>query len=145
MTNLDVIAWLNSDILNEYQHFLFYLHSSMMLTGLERVYLVDILKKHAESEMEHILEFGHKIRSYGAEVVSINNSQRYFPNLLTRAKDILEYAITMEKEVVQNYHLRHEMFEKLDPKDISLLVFIEEQIEHSQHDIDELIQILAGM
>lgn len=138
MTKLEAAKLLNEDLRNEYKHMLFYLHSANILMGMDRLYLADKLSEHAKSEMEHVQQFAHKIRALGLRPVSglLSNT---FPEFDTAA-NILAYALEMEQEVVRNYHERHKQLQETG--DVSLVVFIEDQIQDSQEDIDELLQIL---
>lgn len=129
---------LNEDLKNEYKHFHFYLHSSHCVQGIERFYLFDFLQKQAKSELEHINEFAHKINSLGVTPTTDVNP---FPKGLISSNSILHYAIDMEKEVVNNYHVRRKQAEEVG--DVSIVVFLEDQIEDSQNDVDELLIILG--
>lgn len=143
---LKLIDLLNGDLINEYKHMLFYTHAANMLIGMERLYLADKLKEHAASEMQHVFQFAQKIHSngltpnYGFEIPGIED----FP---IGAKDILNMAIKLEEEVVHNYHVRHQQASELHAetgKHYDLVIFLEEQIEHSQGDIDELKLIVPS-
>lgn len=140
MTTNKVIEILNDDLCNEYKHMLFYLHAANTVKGMERIYLTDMFKKHAAGEMEHVMAFAHKINGYGGFPVSGLNSTLFETQQLS-ATELLSQALIMEREVVANYHQQHKWFQ--DFGDISLLVFMEDQIEDSQRDIDELVQLLG--
>lgn len=140
MTTNKVIEILNDDLCQEYKHMLFYLHAANTVKGMERLYLADLFKKHAAGEMEHVMAFAHKINGYGGFPVSGLNTALFESQQLTGA-ELLSYALLMEREVVANYHQQHKAFQ--DYADISLLVFMEDQIEDSQRDIDELVQLLG--
>lgn len=142
-----LIELLNQDLRREYQHMLFYAHSANMLVGLERLYLADKLKEHAASEMQHVFQFAEKIRANKGSLKSGLDAVA-FPTDIQTAKDILTAAIQLEEEVVRNYHDRHDQASQLYDKTgmhYDLVIFLEEQIEHSQADIDELKLIVAGM
>ncbi len=138
------VANLNEDIQNEYKHMGFYMQTANTIIGLPRIYLAPKLQEHAASEMGHVNEFAHKIRGYGGWPLSVQHCNT-FPTQLCEAKEILQYAIEMEREVVANYQDRLKWVEGLDEPDVSLVVFYEDQIEDSQKDIDELRQILEGL
>lgn len=140
MTTNKVIEILNDDLCNEYKHMLFYLHAANTVKGMERMYLADMFKKHAMGEMEHVMAFAHKISGYGGFPVSGLNTALFETQQLT-PNELLSQALIMEREVVSNYHQQHKLFQ--DFGDISLLVFMEDQIEDSQRDIDELVQLLS--
>jgi bacterioferritin (cytochrome b1) len=146
MTQQDIIDALNGDIVNEYQHMLFYMHAASVLSGLERLYLGEFFRKQAESEMGHVLQFAHKIRALGGVPAGARSYD--WSTLGNTAKSLLTYAANMEEEVVANYHRRLKQFEALEEKTgkfHDLVMFVEEQIEDSQNDLDEMYQLLRGM
>lgn len=103
MTLDQMIALMNEDLKNEYKHHRFYLHASFVLRGLERLHFGPWLHQQAMEELDHIKEFADKITALGTMPTTEAND---FPTNLTKASDILTYAIEMEKEVVANYHQR---------------------------------------
>lgn len=142
--NLDqLISALNDDLKNEYKHMLFYMHAANIMIGKERAYFADKLKADATSEMGHVYEFAHKIRGWGGTPFS-GLEATDFPVVLTTLEEIINYAIEMEREVIRNYHERHAQATKLyneTSKHYDIVVFLEDQIEHSQSDVDELVQM----
>lgn len=145
MTNDEVVSLLNGDLRNEYKHMLFYLHGAIMLQGAERLHLGEFFKKQAESEMGHVLMFAHKIRALGG--VPVNPPAFDFPPA-SDAKTLVAFAIEMEEEVIRNYHERLAQFEAREEqtgRGHDLVMFVEEQIEDSQGDTDELHQIARGL
>lgn len=142
MTVIEFVRLLNEDLRNELKHMMFYLHSSHVLSGMARLYLHDRLAEHAKDEMSHASQFASKIRALGGYPVHVPNA---FATELTDANDILKYALAMEQEVVKNYHERHKQATTLYEETGShydLVIFLEEQIEESQEDIDELLKVL---
>jgi bacterioferritin (cytochrome b1) len=126
---------------------LFYTHAANMLVGMERLYLADKLKEHAKSEMDHVFEFAQKIRANGGIPVS-GLQASCFDEDSCAAAVIINKAIELEKEVVARYHERHkqatELYEK-SGQNYDLIIFLEEQIEHSQNDIDEMKLIVNAV
>jgi len=146
MTLAQLVASLNGDLKNEYKHMLFYMHAANVLVGKERAFFVDKLKAEANSEMGHVFEFAHKIRGWGG-VPICGLEAHAFPTDLTTLEQIVDYAIEMEREVIANYHERHAQAEALHAqtgKHYDIVIFLEEQIEHSQTDVDEFVQMQAG-
>lgn len=142
----ELINLLNEDLKREYQHMLFYTHAANTLVGLERLYFADKLKEHAKSEMNHVFQFAQKIKANGVHPVSGLNVPE-FSEISGCAKDIIYDAIKLEEQVIINYHERHKQASELyaqTGKHYDLIVFLEEQIEHSQGDVDELKLISAG-
>ncbi len=137
-----MIELLNEDLKNEYKHHHFYLHASFVLRGLDRLHFGPWLRKQAEEELNHVAEFANKISALGTLPTTESNP---FPNNLTKAQDILNFAISMEKEVVANYHLRLKQASHLyesTGKYYDLVLLYEDQIEDSQRDIDEMIKMV---
>jgi bacterioferritin (cytochrome b1) len=139
-----VIDMLNADLENEYHHMLFYMHASHMVKGIERAYLVDFFKNHALGEFNHISQFANKIRSYGGTPIAIPKLTNESLALNSGSIGILYQALEMEMNVVRNYTEQRKFFDSISELDASLVLFIEEQIEDSQKDIDELIQMLEN-
>lgn len=140
-----LVALLNEDLSREYQHMLFYTHAATRLRGIERLYLAGKLKEHAASEMQHIFQFGEKIRANGGTPVDGSTSPP-LPEWDGTGYGTIFAAIKLEEEVVANYHERHRQASELHAqtgKHYDLVVFLEEQIEHSQGDIDEL-KLIVG-
>jgi bacterioferritin (cytochrome b1) len=112
---------------------------------VKQLHLGAFFRKQAESEMGHVLQFAHKIRASGG--VPVNPPAFSFAPYTT-GKLLLQYAIEMEQEVVANYHRRLKEFERLEEetgRHHDLVMFIEEQIEDSQSDVDEMLQIARGL
>lgn len=135
----EVIDLLNEDLKNEYTHFHFYLQSAFLVTGLHRVKLKDFFFKQASGELEHIKQFAEIIVGLGGIPVTKCN---IFSNL-QKPSDILQYAIQMEKEVVNNYVIRLDNIKDLDGVNkVFLQTFLEAQIADSKQDIDEISRML---
>lgn len=140
MEKAEMIDLLNDDLRNEYKHMLFYLHCANTAISTERALFAEKFAQHARDEMEHVQQFAHKIRGMGGTPVSGLQSHR-FNELITG--HMLAYALEMEEEVVANYVLRRSQAEAMG--DIGLALFIDGQIEDSQHDIDELRQLIEAV
>lgn len=142
MTINEFVDKMQSDLKNEYKHLHFYLQASFMLYGPERLYLGKWLSDQADSELGHVRQFAAKIRAFGkvptTEYLKFNSS--------TDCYEILKMALTLEQEVVTNYHERLIQAESLNDKTgkyKDLVLFYEEQVEHSQEDIDEIVKLLG--
>jgi len=143
MTLDHMVVLLNEDLKNEYKHHRFYLHASFVLRGLDRLHFGKWLHDQAMEELDHVKEFADKITGLGYTPVAEANP---FPTNLTRAEDILAYALDMEKEVIVNYHQRIVQAEELvakTGKHYDLILHYEEQIEDSQKDIDEMVRMIG--
>jgi bacterioferritin len=130
---------LQSDLLHEINHMMFYLRAATEVEGLHREELREFFMKEAHEEMGHVHEFADMISYFGKPV--------YFsptgPSLTERTPPawafghnpytILEEAIAMEQVVAANYALRlHQTEGSRDPWVATLHVFYEDQIKNSQ-------------
>jgi len=144
MNKSELINRLNEDLVNEYTHMHFYLHSSFMVEGVYRAEVAEWLVEHAESEFKHIQEFAKVIVGLGG-IPATNH--KLFPNL-TDPNEIFLYAQKLESEVVTNYVHRMEdvdgslLLDLADKKYVQL--FLEDQVLDSRGDLDEIAQFLKG-
>jgi bacterioferritin (cytochrome b1) len=131
---------LNSDLMNEYKHMHFYLHSAIVITGLHREELKEFLTEEAQGEMEHVQQFGNLILGLGGVPTT---DVAPFPTNLTLPVDILAYALQMEEEVAANYVKRMEAAAFLGGVDGKWIeIFLEDQLMKSRKDVDHLRQLL---
>jgi len=143
---------LNNDLKNEIKHMMFYLHSASNITGIESIEIKEFLLKQAASEMGHVGAFSDMLVGLG---ITPNKAGYDFPTL-TKSKEILEYALQMELEVIKNYTNRIKWCENLgntdsanncnaNDKDVDyswIVIFLEEQIMDSRKDADLIKQLL---
>ena len=138
----DIVRNLLEDLKNEWTHMKFYLYHASAVTGLHRHEFKELLLKEASSEMQHVLEFSDCLRGLGVEP---HTESKDFPRL-SDPKDILEFALKMEEEVVSNYAERIDQAEELGGVHGHWLeIFLEKQLEHSREDVDEFKQMLKGL
>jgi bacterioferritin (cytochrome b1) len=143
----DVVALLNGDLKNEWKHFKFYLHHASAITGLHAHEYKEFLLEQAASEMKHVSQFSDMLVGLGT-VPTTDNAE--FP-FLTTARSILEYALDMEIEVVENYTKRIAQLDEVrnSPETSAhkkwIEIFLEKQIEDSRQDLDHIRQILKGV
>jgi bacterioferritin (cytochrome b1) len=92
-------------------------------------------------EMNHVTEFSDVIRGLGGEPITDWHDIPF----LTEPRKIIEKALEMEVEVVENYTKRIKQAEEIGGSDGQWLeIFLEKQIEHSREDVDHFRQILRG-
>ncbi len=140
MTKSEMIDLLNSDLSNEYKHMHFYLHSSFMIEGLHRAELGEFLREQSESEFQHVQQFAKMIVGLGGIPTTTFKS---FPTL-TSPLEILRYALSMEREVLENYIVRQKQALELGGVDGAYIDnFFDEQILDSRSDADELKQLIG--
>lgn len=136
-----LVEMLQSDLKNERKHMLFYLQASVMVQGLHREELSELLFKEAQDEFKHVQEFSKLIVQLdevpGQEVLP-------FPTDLACPHDILKYARDMEQEVADTYAHRLEALENMPGKGVKtyLELFYEDQLQDSQATALELNQYL---
>jgi bacterioferritin (cytochrome b1) len=143
-----MVRELQNVLKHERKHFNFYLQASMELRGTERLYLKPLLEKEMQSELAHIRQFGDKIVALGqsptheAHPFNFGNS---FGEKLTICK-VLSKAVEMEREVLQVYHDLYPKAEKFAEvfDDMSIVLLLEENIEHTTADVEEMEKILGG-
>jgi bacterioferritin (cytochrome b1) len=148
MTIDEFVDEMQGDLVNEYTHMLFYMHASFTLNGYERMFAVPWLTAQSNEEMGHVRQFAEKIRAFGKMPTHANGKGYQGGEYsFTTLKEILEFALALEKTVIENYHKRlgqaQKLFEKTG-KYYDLVIFYEEHIEHSQHDVDEIVKMLSS-
>lgn len=141
MSDNELVDLLQNDLKNERKHMLFYLQAGVMVQGLHREELSELLLKEAQDEHQHVVEFSRLIVQLGG----IPDQQiSDFPKDLVCPYQILKYAQEMEQEVSNIYALRlkqtstdtgeaHESFVHL---------FYEDQLQDSQEAALELSQYI---
>ena len=138
MTKEDMIKYLNKIIVQECKHFAHYLYASLTIKGIERPVLGPIFEKEMASELNHIREFGDKIVSMGGiPEVSMSSSVKDCGN---NPQEMLNKAIMMEREILHIYHETYILAEKYAEisNDMSVVLLLEENIEHTTKDVEEL-------
>lgn len=147
MTIADMVRLLNEDLQNEWKHLQFYAHHASAVVGLHAHEYKELLTKQAQSELNHVIQFGDLIIGLGGRPVAVANP---FP-MTTEVRDIIAYAIEMENEVVQNYSHRIAQLDEIftTPETIAdkkwIEIFLEKQIEDSRQDLDHFKQLLKGI
>jgi bacterioferritin (cytochrome b1) len=153
MTLNEMIATLNEDLKNEKKHLLFYLYHSSVVVGPERLELKEFLTEQAKSELGHVQEFSDLIIGLGGmpTIEPANPFVYFFSDIdfdKKLNKSILESALQMEQEVVQNYAIRIEQAQAMDGKAEDkkyIEIFLEDQLKDSRKDVDNIRQLLKGM
>lgn len=142
MNKETMLQWLNSDLCNEWKHLQFYLYHASAITTLHREEYREFLLKAAASEMDHVRHFQDVILGLGVNPVLPPPAT--FPSF-SDPRAILQYALMMEEEVVQNYTDRIKQAAELGGADGQYLeIFLENQLQDSREDADNLKQILKG-
>jgi bacterioferritin (cytochrome b1) len=137
MTKQEMINLLNAALEHERKHFNFYLQSMLTLRGHSRLFFLHFLEKEMHGELEHIRLFGDKIAALGGTPTT---TVPEYPNSLTCMKDILNTAISFEREVLAFYHSIYPKAEEYASlhQDMSIVLLLEEQIEDSTKDVEEM-------
>ena len=133
------------DLKNERKHMLFYLTASSTVSGLHREEYRELFLKEAGEEMKHVHEFQDAILGLGADITASTQVKEHNDYLVSYdVKELLEYALKMESEVVENYALRISVDLNLldEPDKRWMEIFYESQIEKSRTDVDNLKMIL---
>ncbi len=92
--------------------------------------------------MLHVSQFSDVIIGLGGTATfESNDFEKY-----TNPKDIMEYAVKMEEEVVNNYVQRMKDADDLGGVDGTWLeIFLEGQVQASREDLDHFKQIVRGL
>jgi ferritin-like protein len=151
MTKEELVGKLQNDMLNEFRHWQFYMHASMVVRGLHREEMGEFFTKQASSEMNHIQQFGKMIIGLGGEIpvrdtnlyYTSENKKVYFDYNKKDPNSLLQFAKEMEAEVVNNYTVRHQEAESLNDSDgMWVAIFLEDQIQDSRQDLDNIKEML---
>jgi bacterioferritin (cytochrome b1) len=137
-----MIQMLNDDLKNEWKHLRFYLYHASAVTGLHCAEYKELFLKEAASEMLHVSQFSDVIIGLGGTATFESNDFGKY----TDPKDIMEYAVAMEEEVVNNYVQRMKDADDLGGVDGTWLeIFLEGQVQASREDLDHFKQIVRGL
>lgn len=140
-TMLDLM---NEDLHREWSHMRFYLYHASKVAGLHCHEYKELFLKEAASEMGHVTEFSDMIVGLGSSIVN-GWGKVEIPDL-TDPKQIIQHALNMESEVVDNYVKRMKQAVELGGTDGAWIeIFYEKQLEHSRADVDHFRQILRGI
>ena len=132
------------DLKNELTHLHFYLQSASLVQGLHAKEYKEFFTKEANKELVHVQQFYDLMIGLDIDVTNTP----YFDKLpkLTNVLDILKHALTLEQEVVSNYSTRMHQAESMKTVDGDWVhIFMENQIQESRVDVDELRQIIRGI
>ena len=140
----EMIELLNKDLSNELKHLRFYLYHASFIKGIHREEYKEYLLNQAKSELEHVNQFSNLIIGLGGVPTTHCNPFDTFEN----HEMIIQYALDMEKEVVENYAQRLQQAEELKSEDLVngtyIQIFLENQFQDSREDLDNLVQIRKG-
>ena len=135
------------DLKNERKHMLFYLTAASTVSGPHREEYKELFEKEAAAEMHHVLEFQNALLGLGVDLMDAEETVTNYPYLVSYdLKELIEFALDMEKEVVKNYTSRiSDNLGLLDEPDRKWVeIFYEEQIKKSREDVDNYRMILKN-
>jgi ferritin len=148
MTKENLIDLLKQDLINEYEHMLFYLNASCQIRGLGRVELGEWLGEEARDEMNHVEQFIKLIVELSGDFVE-SPSWLGLPKeheTYTKPSEILKHVLAMEENVVERYTQRMDDAMALGGVDGRYVeIFLEDQILDSKSTAAHVRLILAGM
>jgi bacterioferritin (cytochrome b1) len=127
---------------HEHHHFNFYLQASLICHGPSRLYLKPLFEKEMMSELEHIRAFGSKIFALGQ--LPTTERLNFCISDAVNDQDFIQMAINIEREVLKLYHNLYPIAENFAEiyKDKSIVLLLEENIEHTTNDVEELEKLL---
>jgi rubrerythrin len=135
------------DLKNERKHMLFYLTAASTVSGPHREEFRELFEKEAAAELQHVLEFQNTLLGLGVDLKDAEEVVTNYPYIVSYdLKELLEFALQMEMEVVANYSKR--IADNLglleDPDRKYIEIFYEEQIKKSREDVDNYRMILKN-
>ncbi|MCY2968434.1 MAG: ferritin-like domain-containing protein [Planctomycetota bacterium] len=133
-----LIDGLNHDLAGEYQAVLMYTQYSAVLTGPYRRELRALFQTEIPDELGHAQFLADKIASLGGEPTTV---PRAVPHA-DLAREMLEQALTAEKQAIADYTLRIAQAEAFG--DIGLKVNLETQVSDESRHKEEIERILSG-
>lgn len=136
------------DLRNEKKHMLFYLTAASTVSGLHREEYREYFAKEAAAEMEHVIEFQNALLGMGVDLTETNDAVEFNHYILSYSPtELLDYALKMEQEVVENYARRIKEDVKLlnEPDQTWMENFYEEQLVKSRQDVDNLRMMLRSV
>jgi ferritin len=154
MTIEELVSLLEGDLTNEYAHWHFYMQAATAVRGLHRHEIGEFFSEQAAGEMKHVEEFRRVIQGIKTRrgiPGHIASTVAPFRSGMTCPRELLQAALEMENEVVDNYVLRHSQAESLadaspehaiDATYVAL--FLEDQILDSRGDADNILEMLKG-
>ena len=144
MNKNEMVSSLNEIIKHERKHFNFYLQALMTIKGAERQYLKPLLEAEMNGELSHIRMFGDKVVAYGGLPTTECLS---YPSNCQTGTQVLGAAIEMERAVLVEYHNLYPKAEDfaLLNADMSVVLMLEENIEHTTADVEEMEKILHAL
>ena len=151
-TKMDEIAYalvqkLQEILKHERGHFAFYLQALMVVRGPSRLYVKPLFEKEMQSELEHIRQFGDKLVALGhypdtdVKYVDCGGGLRGW---LT-TPELIQRAVDMERDVLALYNEVYPLAEEYGTLvgDMSVALLLEENIEHTTEDVEELEKLLV--
>jgi rubrerythrin len=135
------------DLKNERKHLLFYLTAASTVSGPHREEYKELFEKEALGEMQHVLEFQNALLGIGVDLTQAEETVTNYPYIVSYdLKELLEFALKMEQDVVLNYAKR--ISDNLglleEPERRWMEIFYEEQIKKSREDVDNYRMILKN-
>lgn len=154
MTIEQLVSLLEGDLANEYAHWHFYMQAATAVRGLHRAEIGEFFSEQAASEMKHVEEFRRMIQGIKTRrgiPGGVASTVAPFKSGMTCPRELLQAALEMEDEVVDNYVLRHSQAEEVasasaeDAADATYVaLFLEDQILDSRGDADNILEMLKG-
>lgn len=153
MTIDKLVTLLEGDLANEYAHWHFYMQAATAVRGLHRAEIGEFFSEQAAGEMKHVEEFRRMIQGIKTRrgiPGGAASTVATFKGGMTCPRELLQAALEMEEQVVDNYVLRHSQAEDLaaSPGDAAdatyVALFLEDQILDSRGDADNILEMLKG-
>ena len=140
-----LIENLKNDLTNEMRHMMFYTLAASYVRGPHRNHLSEFFRKQAASEMEHVNKFVDLIIGLGGVIEPVAENLVGLNSTIGDSTVLLATAVDMENEVIENYYNRMNEAEELgNSTGRWVTVFLEEQLEHSRTDADNMRMMIKN-
>lgn len=143
MTQQDMVTILNDILRHERKHFMFYQHATYMTRTVMRLILNPFWEKEMQGELEHMKLFADKIVALGG--VPTLEYHEFPTTVFDNPMHTLQYAAHMEQEVLTLYHTVYPKAQEYADEhgDMSIALLLEENIEDSTADLEEIKKLIA--
>lgn len=120
------------------------MQSASLVQGLHAKEYKEFFLEEANKELKHVSQFYDLLIGLNIEIVNVP----YYEKIIkfNNVEEILKHALIIEEEVVSNYCTRMRQAESLNTTNGDWIsIFMENQIQDSRLDVDELKQIIRGI
>jgi bacterioferritin (cytochrome b1) len=125
------------------------MYAYLNVAGINRLTLAPLFEKEMRSELGHVLEFSEKVVALGGVPTMESNPLTELFEKFKITTDgyyhsFLLAAVAIEREVLKLYHENYPFASAYgnESGDMSIALLLEENIEHTTKDVEELEKLL---